>query len=382
MASVLDLSRFWEHLETNFPLAGPRNELRGRFGPGVVAALEKGGVLVYLRTADVVACPHPGGQGCPRQVIELSDGRFQGVCGNDPPECDDIDLVQDDIEVFGVEPLDLCKSLRGPLRTGGRAEALPGLQNVFRAGTFKPDESTRHSVYLVVRCAEHEYAAAFDAVRSQQEGSSFAILIPTDRFVAADTIRQMGTLGIPIIALQGLVDADRNGQLTTTSDVIRLFGGIGRRTSAAVSLSAPVVAQVRTHHGWQDLDESGYGRLIENADDYDIMADERSQVVWKRDGDGKPHQRADRVQASYFRMIRAAVDKVGYFDPSAHGPEDLNSSKQIFQRARKTIDIKNTAERDGNDWRLFKSVKVDNHVEYHFQPDPDFCFALIFHPYK
>ena len=381
MANNLDLSLFWEILETNFPLSGPRCDLRDRLGRDVVAALEAGGILSYLRIADVVSCPHPGGAGCPRQVIELRDGRFQGVCGNDPPECSDVDLTRKDIEVLGVEPERLCQALRRPLCTGGKIEAIAGLRAAYRAGTFKPEPSSRHSIYLVARCAEGEYSEAFDALRSRQEGNSFAILVPTDRFISADTIRQMATLGIPIIALQGLINADASGQLTMSEDVLRLFAGIGRRGATTGALSTPVVAQVLTHNGWQDLDEASYRRLIETVAEYGIVADEKICVVWKRVDGRRPLKQQSAIQAGYFRMIRAAVERTGYFDPAIEGPmEEQESGKQIFQRARQTIDIK-YKDHDGTmKWRLFKTAKVDNHAVYQFRPDPNFPFALIFLP--
>jgi hypothetical protein len=380
MTPVLDLSRFWELLETNFPLAGPRSELRTRLGCDEVTALELGQVLAYLRIADAVACPHPGGPGCPRQVIQLSDGRFQGICGNDPSECEDVDLQQDDVEVMGVDPEHLCEALRWPLCIGGRVEPIPGLRNVFRAGTLKPDPATRHLIYLVVRSSEHEYTEAFDALRSQMEGQSFAVLVPTDRFIDSSSIRQMGTLGVPIIGLQGLVDVEPTGHLVTSADVLDLFGGIGRRATSGAAISAPIVAQVHTGRGWQGLDDAGYKRLLEAVEDFDIMADERSGTVWKREKEGAPHVRADGIQSSYFHMIRFAVDKIGYFDPEVHGPDDRAAGKQTFQRARKAIDVKHKAESGRVEWRLFKTRKVDDHAEYQFEPDPDYRYALIFLP--
>lgn len=313
-------------------------------------------------------------------MVELSDGRFQGICGNDPPECGDIDLLQDDIEVLGVEPERLCKALRRPLCIGGKIEALPGLQNVYRVGSYKPEPSIMHPVYFVVRCTEREYSEAFDALRSQLEGGNFVILVPTDRFTESDTIRQMVSLGIPIIALHGLINLDTSGQLTTAEDVLHLFGGIGRYTSTTVSLSAPIVAQVRTHNGWQDLDEPGYSQIIENIGDFDIVADERNRVVWKHDHENEPHLRTDGIRAGYFNMIRGAVEKIGYFNPDVHGSERRISAQQIFQRARQAIDVKYRADNGSMEWRLFKTVTVEDHGEYHFHPDPDYRFALIFLP--
>ncbi len=167
----------------------------------------------------------------------------------------------------------------------------------------------------------------------------------------------------------------------TGADVRHLFEGIGRRAAATPALTNPVVAHVLTHNGWQDLDESGYGHLVDTAAEYEILADERELAVWKRvDGTTRP-QPSKGIQASFFRMIRSAVEKPGYFDPAVEGPdEDQVSGKQIFQRARQAIDIKYT-DRDGTtSWRLFKTAKVDNHAVYQFQPDPDCTFALIFLP--
>lgn len=381
MAKSLDLTQFWETLETNFPLSGPRCDLRGCLGPDTLSALEAGGLLSYLRVANVVSCPNPGGAGCPRQVIELDDGRLQGVCGNDPPECHDIDLTQEDVELLSVEPEVLCQSLRRVLRAGGRTEEIADLRAAYRVGTFIPQPSTRQALYLVIRCAEREYSEAFDALRSQQEGSSFAILVPTDRFIGTGTIRQMATLGIPIISLRGLIDTNSSGQLTMTEDVLRVFAGIGRRSATTTSLSPIIVGQAFTHDGWQDLDDASYRRLLEKVNEYSIVADERSRVVWKRADGRKPPKRATAIKSGYFRMIRAAVERTGYFDPAIEGPmEEQESGQQIFQRARKTIDIK-YKDRDGRmRWRLFKTVMVDDHAQYHFNPGPNFKFALIFLP--
>ena len=368
----LDLSLFWELLETNFPLAGPRCDLRARLGHGLVAALEAGGLLTFLRVADTVACPHPGGAGCPRQVIERPDGTFQAICGNVPPECDEVDLTLEDIEVLGVDPELLCQALRRPLCVGGKVEPVPGLRGVYRTGTFKPDPSTRHAVYFVARCDAREYAEAFDALRSRQDGRSFGILVPTDRFVGTDTTRQMATLGIPVVALRGTIGVDGAGQLTMSDDPLHVLGGTGRRTHM---MSGPPVARVRTQDGWEDLDEAGYHHLIETAHEYDILADEKARVVWK-------HGRSeDGIRASYFRMIRVAVEKTGRFDPGVDGPDDdQESGKQTFQRARQAIDVKYRADDGTTQWRIFKSVKFDKHTEYLFQPDPGFRFALIFLP--
>lgn len=377
-ARVLDLTDFWEVLESNFPLGGARIDLEARLGSEIVAALERAKILSYVRQADAVSCPHPGGVGCPRRVVELEDGRLQAICGNDPPECADLDLTTRDIEVLTLEPERLCAALRSPLSVGGKVEPVAGMRGTYRAGSFVPQPGVKRPIYFVSRCADRDYAEAFDALLGRAAGDSFAILVPTDRFTGADLTRQIATFGIPIVALLGLINIGDNGHLTAAVPGPQMFGDIGRRHMPGTVAPMPIVARVRTHDGWQELDAAAYARFINGIAEYDLVADEKSRRVWKRVKGRKSPKVVDNIQAGYFRIIHMAVEKVGYFDPAVHGPDDLQAGKQIFQRARQAIDVKYSAK--PAKWRLFKTVNADRHAEYQFQPDPDFRFALIFLP--
>lgn len=380
MAGRRDLTAFWDLAETNFPLAGPRAHLAEQLGD-LVPALESAGLLSFLRVADRFPCPRPGGAGCPRHLIELADGTYQAVCGDDPPECEELQLAPGDVDVLGISPERLCEALRAPLLFGGRVEQLQGLRHVYHAGVFIPAPGIRHSIYVAVRCSGTDYAEVFDALRSRHDGGAFAVLVPTDRFISTETRRQMETLGIPLIELATLIHIGADGRLSTAVEALDLFSAIGRRGPSTAGRGSQVHATVRTQRGREDLDEAGYKRLLEAAGDYEIFADERSRTVTKRTAGGeKPEHKSD-VQAGYFQMIHAAVEKTGYFDPAIDAPdEDMVSGKQIFQRARKAIDVKYRAPSGTMTWRLLKSAKVENRTVYRFQPDPDCKFALIFLP--
>jgi hypothetical protein len=73
-------------------------------------------------------------------------------------------------------------------------------------------------------------------------------------------------------------------------------------------------------------------------------------------------------------LIRTAVERRSNYDPGT-GDDDPDSAKQIFQRARQTIDLK-----VGKAWMLFKTDIVDSHATYRFDPDPSVTFALVFSP--
>ncbi len=372
------LTHFWELLETNFPLGGPRRHLIDLLGEEIAGGLEAARLLTYQRISDTYPCPHPSGDGCPRQVIELNDGSYHAVCGNDPRECEDLVLQQEDIEHLGVEPRSLCEGVARALQVRPRFEEIDGLRSVYRVGTFIPEAGIRQPVFLAVRCSESDYAEVLDALRSRQERDGFAVLVPTDRFVSDDTARQMATFGIPLLPLDDVIGIE-DGKLTTLVDPLTYFSRIGQTGPGAMTTAPSVVARalvcnadgIRT---WRDLDEQGYQGLVAAADEYLIFADERTKTVVK--GVGASRKTNAKVPVTYFRMIHAAVTKrAGYFDPAIDGPADQMSDKQIFQRARKVFDIKH-----GRTWTMFKSVKVDNHAEYHLSPDPGATFAFVFLP--
>ena len=374
------LQPFWALLETNFPLGGPRRYLIDLIGSEVFGGLEASKLLSYQRMSDTYPCPHPGGESCPRQVIEMNDGTYHAVCGNEPRECEDLVLQRKDVEHLGVDPKTLCDAVARALKVKPSFEGLDGIVGVFKVGTFIPDPGVRQPVFLTVRCSETDYAEVLDALRSRHEREAFAVLVPTDRFIDDGTARQLASLGIPLLPLDDVIGVE-DGALTALVDPLTFFQRIGQTGPGATTTAPSVVAQALICDGkgkrvWRDLDERQYQDLVAAADDYLIFADELTKTVVK--GTGPDRETATKVKVGYFRMIRAAVSKTfGYFDPAIDGPADQVSDKQIFQRARKAFDIKHS---DNKTWTLFDSEKPENHAVYHLNPDPGATFALVFVP--
>jgi hypothetical protein len=141
-----DLTTFWQLLETNFPLGGPRRHMREMLGPEVAGALESAGILRRRHVAERYPCPRPGGDGCPRVVIERDDGGIVAVCGNEPAECVDLELAAPDVDVLGVDPEELCEAIGKALQVRPSVAALPGLQGAYRVGTFIPEAGIKHAI--------------------------------------------------------------------------------------------------------------------------------------------------------------------------------------------------------------------------------------------
>lgn len=369
-----DLTTFWQILETNFPLGGPRRHLRDVLGDALVGALETAGILQHRRVAERFPCPRPGGEGCPRVVIERDDGTIVAVCGSEPAECDDLELLPGEIDVLGVVPEDLCEAIAKALQIRAAVTALPGLRNVFRVGTFVPEAGVKHVIYLAVRCSERDCAEAVDALRTHASGQTFAVLVPTERFLSEEVQRQSSAAGVTIVPLSDALGIDGDS-LRALGDPLTIFSSIGRPASTIGAARVIARALVRAAGGtasWRDLDEGGYRDLVAAVDAYDVFADELTKTVVKGKGTHRTH--STNVKATYFKMIRAATEARANFDPE-RVDDDLASAKQIFQRARQSFDMKS-----GKRWALFKSEMVDNRAAYRFYPDPSVSFALVFAP--
>ncbi len=370
----MDLTRFFQVLETHFPLSGVRSALANRIGSDVACALERAGLLSILRVADTYPCPQPGGEGCPRKIVETESGSCIAVCGNDPAECEEIRLTPKDAELLGVVPERLLEHLRSPLKIGGRVREIEGLAQAYQVGFFIPQPAIKHPIFFTAAASESQYAAMIDALRSRAEGASFAVIIPTDRFVSAEAVRQFRTVGVPIVSLADTIRLSAVGKLEAATNFLDVFATIGRRTAALVGSGADVFADVLTAEGWKHLTEKEYHDLASTVDRHVIFADERARTACKLEG--RQHKTTKGIQSSFFRMLRKAAETSGRFDPHVNGlTEEQDSGKQIFQRARQTIDLKRKSE-----WVLFKTEKVDDHAEYLFRPDADVKFALIFLP--
>jgi len=370
----MELTKFFQALETNFPLCGVRPALAEKIGSDVAGALERAGLLSVLRVADRYPCPQPGGDGCPRHIVETVNGAYVAVCGNDPAECDEVRLTPRDAELVGIIPEHLLEALRSPLRISGVVHPIDGLLQAYQAGFYIPQPGSKYPVFFLTAASAQQYAAMLDALRSRAEGASFAVLSPTDRFIAPETARQFRTIGVPIISLAATIRLSSAGALEAATNALDIFATIGRRASAGVTAATDVFADALTAEGWKSLTEQEYRDLVSAASTYQIFADERAKTASKPDG--RRRKTTTGIQSSYFRILRKAAEVSGRLDPNVNGLTDEQlSGKQIFQRARQAIDLKRPA-----GWALFKTEQVDDHAEYLFRPDADVAFALIFLP--
>ena len=349
------LTDWWTRLEAAPRFGGPRRHIQDLLASDVTAFLERTGILCQGRTAPSFPCTERRGDNCPRTVVEI-DGEYHAVCGNRPSECPDIILTEHEAAHLSISMVGLCRGIGAALGTRGKPEIVRILANVHRVGAIILGPGVKYPVFLVIRSSAQSYAEALGALAARQDGASFLMLVPTDRFLTDGIERQARTLGVTIMALADVLELNDEG-LVATTDPKQLLAILGQRTVSGLSAAGTIVARVlicdgRSPPGWRDLDEQQYQALIADTGVYDVFADKRQRYVLKSGAKVK-----DKIPDSHFSTILSAVKSRGHYDPNICGP-DLPAGKQIFQRARSVFDVKTGK----SSWRMFQSVK---HEEGH-----------------
>jgi hypothetical protein len=97
----MTISKFWKTLDELVEAATDRREWQSRLGDEwdqLSSLLMSSGLL-----ATNIACPSPGGDGCPRRVVRHDDGSIRAICGDRPKACRDLHLSKDDVRVMRLD---------------------------------------------------------------------------------------------------------------------------------------------------------------------------------------------------------------------------------------------------------------------------------------
>jgi hypothetical protein len=373
---TLSLTAFWEEAESNSALGGPRGHLRERLGADSVAALERFGILNQTRLADRYPCEHPGGDGCPRFVIEGYDGSVEALCGNTPAECRDLHLSIEDIGFLALDLTALCEQVRNALSLKGKVEPVDREPHIHRVGSFIPSPGVKRPVYL---------ALGYSAVRASDYIENFAqsgrspccILTPTHRYVGEELVSRMRRIGTTLKSLTECVRIDTGAGILGPTDPFQMFSSVGRVEPNQGPVARALIHERDRETRWEDVDEAGRKALLAVAAEFDLFADESARTVTnRRRQQARPSKY---VPVSYFETIRACAEATAHFDPAVEGPHgQREDGKQTFQRAHVVFDAKTK----GRHWAIFKTEERDGRAVYRYDPDPSISFCFLFAPKK
>lgn len=228
-------TRFWKSLDELTDSATDAREWRARLGP----EWPVGGPLLRLTgmLATTIACPSPGGAGCPRLVVRHDDGSIRAVCGDSPKVCDDLDLTRVDIAVLGLDRPKLIRAIAGALSLSECSEA-SGSGPVIEIGTHDVHAGRGFPVFLVVPGPWFGDGIEPFTELAAVSGPS-VLLTPTRSSLVAAATRYLDTLGITRLALADILIADDRRRLMAVQPVEVLFAELRAAIAGASDAADP-----------------------------------------------------------------------------------------------------------------------------------------------
>jgi hypothetical protein len=246
---MMQIPKFWQALDDLADAATDRREWQAILGSEfdlVSRFLTSTGTL-----ATSIACPSPGGEGCPRKVVRHDDGSIRAICGDSPKACADLDLSRDDIAILGLDRTGLAKAVATAL-----ALSIPAKferQKVFRIGSHDVFAGRGFPVFLTVPGpAPTDDATPFDDVIGLPGPK--LVLTPTNASLPASVIGNLQRSDATLFALSDLLVVNDQGSLEPAQPPETLFSDLRARVEASSSTSPSNLAWQLPHDArWEDL---------------------------------------------------------------------------------------------------------------------------------
>lgn len=205
------------------------------------------------RRAARIPCPSPGGDGCPRRVIEHADGTVVAVCGDRPQRCDPIEVCRAELILHALDPWRLCATVASVLQLDDMFQVVGACWQTWRVGDYVPLSGARFPVYLSIPDSPervHTVAVRLVGIADRP----FLILIPARAQVDPVTSELLSRTKSRILALEDLVAVDDDGRWTGQRSAAELFrefrlGVLGENGPAVPVIRFPTPPDAR----WEEV---------------------------------------------------------------------------------------------------------------------------------
>jgi hypothetical protein len=231
MATKKPLLRFWNALDEIPNATTDRREWSLRLGDDwsiAAAYLKPTGRLV--REID---CPSPGGDGCPRKLINRGDGQFRAVCGCRPAECDPVDLTLDDITSLTLDRAKLATVISAIFDASGNSTAAADIDGAMPVGSHGVAAGISIPVMLLIPGPTTTVPnAAFTSVLGGDKPA--AIAVPTTRSISPAMRSSLSQHGHVIFFLTEIV-TEKDHCLSAACPARELLAPLRERLLASLS---------------------------------------------------------------------------------------------------------------------------------------------------
>jgi hypothetical protein len=255
---TMRISKFWKALDALTDAATDRREWASLLGDefGCVVVDEPDCLLPLVRSigtpATSIACPSPGGDGCPRRIVHHDDGAIRAVCGDSPKACADLDLNKNDIMIYGLDRVGLARSIAAALDLSNRPASF-NRRPVFKIGSHDVFAGRGFPVFLTVPgplvC---EDAAQFDEVVAHPGPK--LLLAPTLSSIPAQLVAALDREGVVRMALEELLDLDEHGQLQPCHPTTVVFADLRAQVASGTDNAVSNLAwTLPTDARWEEI---------------------------------------------------------------------------------------------------------------------------------
>lgn len=225
------LVRFWKTLDEVPDATTDQREWSFRLKddwPAAASFLKKVG-----RRAKEIACPSPGGDGCPRKIVKHVDGRFRAVCGNRPAECDPIDVTREEIACLALDRKKLAAAV------GAMFNAVPesgGLESGI--ATLVGSHAVAAGIRVPVILMTPGPAAEVSLDILAGVNGPAAIVTPTPHSLTPRLKKALEAKGYDVLALSEIAGVDEHHRLTGLLPADQLLASLRQKLLAEQSSAA------------------------------------------------------------------------------------------------------------------------------------------------
>jgi hypothetical protein len=174
-----------------------------------------------------VRCPSPGGDGCPRRVVNHGDGRIVAVCGDPKDQCESLELTLEDIVVHELDVGGLAGALCRLLSCEPDLRPLPFVGGTWFIGWYEPLAGKRFPISLTLpTTGEEAHSAAVRLVGHL--GQRFILFVPAREPIEPETIEYLRGNRACLLFLEDVltVGATRTWELQRSAeDILSDFRG-------------------------------------------------------------------------------------------------------------------------------------------------------------
>jgi hypothetical protein len=172
------------------------------------------------RVLSTFPCPRPGGDGCPRRIVEI-DGGFEAICGERPRKCESIRLAAADLVILKLDIETFCRGVSGVLGVNHFSFSPAGIPLTWCLGGFGPNAAEALPVYLTIPTGREGLRRVVADLMSLAEGP-LLLLTPTSKMATLPTVDLLRRRRSAYAALDDLLDFLPDGRFEAVKTLAQL----------------------------------------------------------------------------------------------------------------------------------------------------------------